>query len=252
MPSISNFKGLVTDVDKADVPAGAAQSQTNLTTVKTGVLQARKGIQPITFSSERTISTSAYNTFQKMCFCKTRLGDIIGVNGVERGFRWDGFSETVDILGIDQPANKPTIATAVTQTGGSDNNITGVAAASGTGSYKLTLSNASHGLSNDDVILVGNVVGTGALPGALNGKKFIVENVAGAVVELKDTTHGGAYTSGGTWMLMGDICWRTDTKMIPLPLSTVSLARQKMYPPIPMIFLHGQMLHIQQMLVLRL
>jgi len=211
MPSISNFKGLVTDVDKADVPAGAAQKQTNLTTVKTGVLQARKGIQPITFSSERTISTSTYNTFQKMCFCKTRLGEIIGVNGVQRGFRWDGVSETVDVLGIDQPANKPTIISLVIRTGGvTDNEISAIAASSGTGTYKLTLTNASHGLSNDDVILVGNVVGTGAMPGALNGKKFIIENVAGANVELKNTTHDGTYTSGGTWSVEGEGATKSD------------------------------------------
>ena len=213
MPSISNFKGLVTDVDKADIPSGGASKQTNLSTVKPGVMVPRKGVQPVTFDTTDTISSSSFNVFQKLCFCKTRLGEIIAVNGVERGFRWDGVSDTVNILGIDAPAAGPTVATAVTQTGGSDNNITAIVAASGTGTYKLTLSNASHGLSNGDVILVGNVVGTGALPAALNGKKFTLENISGANVELVDTTHSGAYTSGGTWTVDGEGATKSDKDM---------------------------------------
>ena len=101
----------MSNADGTDIPAGASQSQKNVTTVKPGILAPRKGIQPASFTTSSTISTAAFNTFQKICFCKTRLGDIIGVNGVERGFRWDGITTNVEQLGITAPAAATTVPT---------------------------------------------------------------------------------------------------------------------------------------------
>jgi hypothetical protein len=38
-----------------------------------------------------------------------RNGDLYGVNGLERGFRWDGVTAAVEQLGISAPANKPAV-----------------------------------------------------------------------------------------------------------------------------------------------
>jgi hypothetical protein len=38
-----------------------------------------------------------------------RNGDLYGVNGLQRGFRWDGVTAAVEQLGISAPANKPTV-----------------------------------------------------------------------------------------------------------------------------------------------
>ena len=208
MPAISNFKGLVSDADFGDVPEGASQSQKNLSTTRPGALIPRQGIQPATFDSTQTISGSAYNTFQKMCFCKTRFGDLIGVNGVERGFRWDGASAVADDLGITAPSVGPTIKISAIQANGSnDNEINTIVAKSGTGEYEITLNTTSHSLLNGDKIHIANVqdtdTGGSAMPGDLNGRKFVVAGVSGATMYLVDTEHEGTYdtTNKGTWSL---------------------------------------------------
>ena len=188
MPSINNFHGVMSNVDGNDVPVGASQDQKNVSTIKPGVLTPRKGIQPASFTSSDTLTTSAFNTFQKMCFCKTRLGDVIGVNGVERGFRWDGITDNVEQLGITAPAAAPTVTTVNGTT------ITDVDNSSGL--YKVHSGNA---LSDGDVVLIGGIVGTGAMPGDLNGKKFTVVNRSSSDFELSGTTFDGSYTSGGFW-----------------------------------------------------
>ena len=91
MPNITTFKGLITDSDGGDLPPGSSKEQKNVVTSVNGELVPRQGIQPATFSATNTIG-SGYNTFQKMCFCKTRTGEVIGVNGIDRGFIWNGIS----------------------------------------------------------------------------------------------------------------------------------------------------------------
>lgn len=41
-----------------------------------------------------------------------RNGDLYGVNGLQRGFRWDGVTNSVEQLGISAPANAPTVSAA--------------------------------------------------------------------------------------------------------------------------------------------
>jgi hypothetical protein len=203
MPAISNFKGLVSDADFGDVPEGAAQSQKNLSTTRPGALIPRQGIQPATFDSTQTISGSAYNTFQKMSFCKTRFGDLIGVNGVDRGFRWDGASDTADELGITAPSVGPVIEISAIQTDGShDNEIATIVAKATTGEYQLATTYA-HGLTTGDRIHLGQIQVTddGAMPGQLNGRKFVVTVISSVSLYLDDTEHEGTYdtTNKGTW-----------------------------------------------------
>ncbi len=44
-----------------------------------------------------------------MTFARGRNGDVYGVNGHGRGFRWDGVTANVEQLGITAPASKPTL-----------------------------------------------------------------------------------------------------------------------------------------------
>ena len=105
MPKISDFLGQISDADAGDLPPGAAISQKNVSTTSAGKLKVRGGMQPATFTSTATISASNYHTFQRMCFCKTRQGDLLGVNGIDRGFRWDGSTANVEALGLTAPAS---------------------------------------------------------------------------------------------------------------------------------------------------
>jgi hypothetical protein len=196
MPKISDFIGQISDADAGDLPPGAAISQKNVSTTSAGKLRVRGGMQPATFTSTTTISASSYHTFQRMCFCKTRQGDLIGVNGIERGFRWDGATTNVEALGITAPALAPAIASAFIDTSDKGRDISGIVTDSG--KYKVT-STGSHGLSNGDVVRLGNVVGTGSMANDLNGQSFTVESASGSVFTLSDTVFDGGYTSGGTW-----------------------------------------------------
>lgn len=56
------------------------------------------------------ISSSAFSTNSPMCFARGPNGDLYGVNGQERGLRWDGVSANVEQLGITAPAAAPTVA----------------------------------------------------------------------------------------------------------------------------------------------
>ena len=198
MPNITNFFGLISDADPDDVPGGSSSAQKNVSTHSPGNLVPREGIQPITFSTTATISSSAFNTFQRMCFCRTRLGDLIGVNGLERGFRWDGITTNVEQLGITAPAAAPSIAAANLNTADKGKALTSpYVANNGSGLYRITSS--SHGLSNGDKVVIGNVVGTGAMQGDLNGVKFTISGVTTHTFDLVGTIFDGTFTSGGTW-----------------------------------------------------
>ena len=197
MPRISNFSGLISNADIGDIPGEGSQFQKNVNTNKPGLLVPRKGIQPATFTSATNIG-SGYNTFQRMCFCKTRTGEIIGVNGVDRGFIWDGFSSAVDVLGVDKPANGPTI----TVSGINLLSGTGIQAKTGTGEYQINHNN--HGLSTGDKVLIGEVEGTGAIKPELNGNKFTVTVTSAHIFYLNDTTFSGTYTTAtGRWSVDG-------------------------------------------------
>jgi len=194
MPKISDFLGQISDADAGDLPPGAAISQKNVSTTSAGKLKVRGGMQPATFTSTTTISGSNYHTFQRMCFCKTRQGDLLGVNGIDRGFRWDGATTNVEALGLTAPASAPTIVAAALDTAGKGKAISDVTDASGL--YRIASS--GHDLSDGDTVRLGNVVGTGSMSNDLNGQSFTVANKTSSTFDLADTSFDGGYTSGGT------------------------------------------------------
>lgn len=57
-----------------------------------------------------TISSAAFNTFQPPSFARDPNGNLVMVNGVDRGARWDGMSSTMEALGITPPSSAPVVA----------------------------------------------------------------------------------------------------------------------------------------------
>ena len=53
---------------------------------------------------------TGFSTSWPMTFARGRNGDIYGVNGEERGFRWDTVTASVEQLGIRPPAAKPSVS----------------------------------------------------------------------------------------------------------------------------------------------
>lgn len=53
---------------------------------------------------------SGFSTSWPLTFARGRNGDIYGVNGEERGFRWDTVTASVEQLGIRPPAAKPSVS----------------------------------------------------------------------------------------------------------------------------------------------
>lgn len=62
---------------------------------------------------EATIKTGT-SVYQPYTFLPTPDGKLIGVNGLDRGFIWDGMTATAWDLGVDAPASAPSLAAAAT------------------------------------------------------------------------------------------------------------------------------------------
>lgn len=148
------FKGLLSNVNPHDAPPGSFVSLSNMGIFTPGTLSARRGMVPISFSNvtpsgtssiiavykfdrpeahwiiyERadgslfairdgatvTLSSSLNASFP-ITAVRERHGNAIIVNGLDRGLRWNGLTETPDELGIDPPSLAMTFS--ATSTGG--------------------------------------------------------------------------------------------------------------------------------------
>jgi len=49
------------------------------------------------------------NTFQPMCVCQARTGEVYIVNGIDRPRRWDGSSTDAELAGMTAPTTAPTV-----------------------------------------------------------------------------------------------------------------------------------------------
>lgn len=137
------FKGLVTNISPHDNPPGTMVAQDNLGITTPGVLSGRKGIVPLNYTGFTSAGSGncicmakfdrpeAYwivyvlttgvvkairnggqlsirtglNTSQPVCFARERHGNLLFINGVDRGGRWDGMDAVSDLLGIDAPTS---------------------------------------------------------------------------------------------------------------------------------------------------
>ncbi len=148
------FPGLITAIDPHDLPPGAMQSEDNLRHDKEGQIDVRPGLQlsalarssgdhiislyrferpgkiwvmahtdsgkilainPEDYTNVLELGTG-YSPVQPVCFAQSRQGTLIGVNGINAGFRWDGHTAALEALGMVAPTAAPTITS---PTGGS-------------------------------------------------------------------------------------------------------------------------------------
>lgn len=145
--SIRDFKGLISDADPQDIPDGAAVSLLNVQGLQRGALSVRKGIQKNTdytasspgtddlvyacnyqhplqdvlvtedsagvvhsrTGGAKTSRGTGWHTAWPLHMARARSLDLIGVNGLDRGFRWDGVTASVEQLGITAPTTAPTV-----------------------------------------------------------------------------------------------------------------------------------------------
>ena len=140
---VNKWPGLMTNADPHNLPAGAAQEQVNIQSLVPGQADVRKGIQrdpnfsgsvaqeiitvyrythalgdflvtvdtngyikAIKGGVTKTIKTGASFTWP-WSFNTTRSGDLIGVNGLQRGIRWDGYTAAAEDLGLKAPTSSP-------------------------------------------------------------------------------------------------------------------------------------------------
>lgn len=136
------FHGLMTFVDPKDIPEGFMVQQRNLGCYRPGRLDVRKGLKPLgdywDYSPSGTVDAISCNcyvtplrryvvyekadgsvkavydggatanvvtglsTFQPISVVRDSYGALLMVNGIERGYRWDGINSAVQI-GIKSP-----------------------------------------------------------------------------------------------------------------------------------------------------
>lgn len=150
-----------------------------------------------------TISSSALNPFWPVTMAKNRHDLLLGVNGLQRGFAWNGKSATIDELGVDAPASAPTITTPTALTAA--NTITGVADSGGL--YSVTTS-AAHGLTTGSQIRITGVVGTGRMADDVNSVDQTITSTGATTFTIDgvdfDSDTPAVYTSDGTWSLKSE------------------------------------------------
>ena len=143
---IGEFAGLMTNADPNDLPPENSQVQTNVQSLVPGRLDVRLGvvqqasltpagsgdiitlytyvapdgdwvvtvhsngdIKATRDSGTKTLATGV-NVTMPWTFSTVRNGDLIGVNGYQRGIRWDGFTSSAEDLGIKEPVAAPTVS----------------------------------------------------------------------------------------------------------------------------------------------
>lgn len=121
-------------------------------------------------------------TLRPVSFYKGRYNDLYGVDGMGRGFRWDGAAANVDPIGLVKPQKSPT--------------ITAVAAANKQVA-SVQLINEGAGYFEPPAVSFSGGGGTGA------GARAQVFN--GRVISLQLTTAGSGYTSSPEVAIAGGV-----------------------------------------------
>jgi hypothetical protein len=166
------------------------------------------------------ISSSAFDVTVPMTFARGRNGDVYGVNGRERGLRWDTITANAEGLGITAPTTKPTLTSSVIAacyyvsavqvfSGGNGYEKSPDVTFDGTGGAAAK-ANVSYGrIVSVDMLNYGNrytspptvsVAGPGYAPPT--APVFVV-NVDGQIAGVSLTSLGSGYTSAPTISLSG-------------------------------------------------
>jgi hypothetical protein len=159
-----------------------------------------------------------------MTFARGRYGDIYGVNGVDRGFRWDGVTANVEKIGLTAPATKPTISSsasspkyfvrsvdvidggfgyqkvpAVTFSGGGGSGAAAKAEVLNGKIHRIVMQDYGSGYTSAPSVSVGAPDGTSP---AGSGATFTV-SATGKLADVLPTNFGSGYTSPPTVTVSG-------------------------------------------------
>lgn len=116
-----------------------------------------------------------------LTMARGRNGDLYGVNGLQRGFRWNGTDGSVEQLGISAPASAPTVGTTA-----------------GTATYyvhSIDVIDGGYGYSKEPAVKVNNAAGSLDGAGAAKAKAEISD---GRVIRIIIQDYGKDYTSAPT------------------------------------------------------
>lgn len=172
----------------------------------------------ITASSGAGASAVAYaytGSIRPVSFFKGRYGDVYGVDGMGRGFRWTGGTANVQPIGIHKPAIGPAVTAATTDLGG---RITAIQLVDGGAGYHsppsvlLTGGTPSKTASAEAVIDQGRVVrvimrdpGIGyqtnptvAFTGGIGTGAALTVSAPGQVARINVLAGGTGYVAAGT------------------------------------------------------
>jgi len=170
------------------------------------------------------ISSSAFTASGHLCFARGPNGDLYGVNGLDRGLRWDGITANVEQLGITAPASPPTVSADTTGPGQFVSGIDVVEGGLGfTQQPTLTVANPTSGrpAQGRAVVQEGSVasvvlteagdtytsppaVTISAPTGSVAGSGAVLSPVFGEViVRVAVTNTGTGYTSAPTVTVSG-------------------------------------------------
>lgn len=154
-----------------------------------------------------------------VCMFRGRFNDMYGVNGQDRGFRWDGDTPTLEPLGISKPLAPPSVATATATTGGYVRSVSIIAGGAGYfappevkfSGGGLTDGDPNHATARAKIMnarVIGMTVDSrggrySSAPsitfsgGVASGATLNV-GVSGSLSAVEITARGSGYTSAGT------------------------------------------------------
>lgn len=162
-----------------------------------------------------TASVLAFGTTRVLCMFQGRFNDMYGVNGLGRGFRWDGDTPTIEAIGISPPASAPVITAATTPASYYISNIQMVRSGNGYSSVPSVVINGGSATTAavvraairdgrvSGVTLVNRGQGYVSAPtvafagGIASGEAFTV-NCLAKLAEVQLTTGGSGYTEPPT------------------------------------------------------
>lgn len=215
-PSIAISGGGGTGASAVAVMAGTMVDSVIITNAGTGYTGPPAVAFSATTGSGAAATAYAYTgPLRPMSFFKGRFGTVYGVDGMGRGIRWDGGTQSAQPIGLHKPAAALTVTAATTSPGLRVSAIQLVDGGRGYASVPavtLTGGTPSRQARAQAVIINGQVVGVrvsdpGAgykatpqvvFSGGIGSAAALSVGVAGAVAGLKIENAGTGYTSSGT------------------------------------------------------
>lgn len=170
------------------------------------------------------ITSTPFSVSTPMTFARGRGGDLYGVNGHGRGFRWDGVTANVEQLGITAPASKPSLTAStaspkyyirgvdiidggfgyqkvpnVTFTGGGGSGAAAKAELLGGSVQRISMLDYGSGYTSSPTVSVGEPDGSAS---GGSGATFSV-TASGGLAEVNITAVGAGYTTAPSVTLSG-------------------------------------------------